>query len=1347
MASYCVLVPHIKTQDGKFQESNLFKELLSLTSRNRDLTKRVYSILNDEGVRRMHGRQLEYDSLGEPTLESALKIPQVKKYIDDGIITEGIIAKLGGRDKNGIKFREDTLENFEELSKRVVDFNNTDPLRNDFVATVETSSDGLYISAARATDENTTKARKLATNLALNAKIRTILSNSGISLSALNSLEERAKLNGVLSYDTATYTNEGIINLIKLAEGIRGEEALPEEFAHLVIDMMNEDPMVKRLMSLLDNESVMEQVFGEEWERYSEEYEDDFNRLKREAAGKLVYQSWFNENNPLSKHKSFINKLIDSIKNFITKTFSRDSFNNAFLESQKLAENIGIRILEREDLGELDLQTMRAFSNLEQLNRDATDKKKLLAKAMSNTLKRYQFYTRSLEAKIKKELDPDKKEYLQEQLDMYYTKMREHLNRQKELYDIQQFDEGIQNFITLSTKDVKGLQNRLNNVKAGMSIQEAAYNLRNVANFINGILPIAQDINTALQYPDADLQLSDTDKQAVRALLTDLETIRGQYVLESQRVFAEFLKDFFPEEGINLTSNGKARRLTRDDIDRLVKTADQDTDILDTFIQSAANSNDVIIRLADSAMKESKERKRQRVLDIRERLFAAAKELNDSGSSDEILFETHADGSMSGRYKSTTNWTAYYDARDAEIKALSEKYGEDSSEFRKAFNAWKRQNENELGYPNAKYTSDPYAGMTEAQKKYYDVFMEIRKELISYLPLSTLEKDPMRAVQITKELWERLKSSSINTWGKQLARVAQDTFFVRIDDTQFGFKEAKRGFNGEELLSIPIFFVNQIEREEDLSRDTVSTMLAFADMAINYDEMSKVVEVFEVGRDVMEKRTALVQRRGNPLVERVKDLGIRATQPITSGSNKNFVRRYNEFLKTQLYSRFMDDSGVDISDNKRVSSGKTAQFLTRISALNQLALNALAGLAALGTDAIAVNSEVLAGAISNGKGLFNAKQLWEADKIYRREVVKVLGEFGNPIKTSKLGLFIEKFDVLHEYENMVRNVDWKKGRLKKLFSENSLYFFMQAGAHWGETRTALAQAQNIKIKSDDGTREESLWDVLEVEYIDASNPERGARLKAKEGFTLSQKDIKAYTRKFAGLNQRLYGIYSKTDTNTLQNTAIGQLVFLYRKFIIPAVNRRYGRTNYNFDLGETTEGYYRSAFNFLKNVITDSKNLSRNIAMYWDSMEDFERSNCLRAANELGTFAILAGVAAALKGADWDDKKNPWSKRLLAYMSRRVGTEVGAFSPFGVTGELWDILKSPSAAINTLESAGDVLGCLLPGSWVGEDSVVKNGRYKGLKKGTKYLLNSPFVPMNKTIYRVFHPEEGMIAFQ
>jgi hypothetical protein len=99
---------------------------------------------------------------------------------------------------------------------------------------------------------------------------------------------------------------------------------------------------------------------------------------------------------------------------------------------------------------------------------------------------------------------------------------------------------------------------------------------------------------------------------------------------------------------------------------------------------------------------------------------------------------------------------------------------------------------------------------------------------------------------------------------------------------------------------------------------------------------------------------------------------------------------------------------------------------------------------------------------------------------------------------------------------------------------------------------------------------------------------------------------------------------------------------------------------------------------------------------------------------------------------------------MLEYQLRRLRTELGALIPGkSMLEEGLRILKSPAAGIRTLESTLDLIGILNPGNWVGEDAIMQSGRFEGKPRGVKLIVESPLLPMNKTIYKGLHPEESI----
>ena len=1350
----CIWRPSVITKDGNQRESKLFADLVKFYGTGADSRNKVkdaYSKLTSQEFLASIPSSIQIDDGGEVVLSSVINNGRMKSIMDESVIVGGIERSIGAIKNNERVFVDDTTENYIELSDKVSKFNNESEYRNKYVALINNEEGKIGIYIADATPENLVVAKKIETNRILNDKIRTALSQMGVGIDKLNELQNSLRINGVVDYENATETANGFITLIKLAEGSRGEKALPEEFAHLMIDLMSDQPIVQRLLASVG--SITREILGKDYDAYVEEYAGDGERLIREAAGKLVYRELTGDKVDAPRYRNFIDRAIAAIKNFILKTFSIKPINDAMYSAELAAQGVANRILNEDKVQKIQKEKLKGLSNLSQIASSAKKSVDILQDAINKALKKYNFYIDSLEQQIKKAPEESNgtnvktKQQLQDKLDQYKQDMQSYISELNTEMRGMHFNMGVERFIQKTAVELDSVQERIDEcIKGNIDVREKAYNLRNCKNMTDSIKETINDINIAINSGDSDLVLSDNTKQLFNQIVQKLSTAETLIYDQSILTFGDYLKRFFKHTIEINESNGNKRTISKEDINELLRTATGDIGLANTWLESAAESNDIIIKLTDQALKDSKERKRRRTLDIVKRLEFAAKGLPSRNT--DFMFEKHADGTMSGRYISNINWTAYKDAEAAMLKELDEKYGENATgdNARKKIeerNQWRRENQNDYGEPDRnKYGMNVEEMLTPVQLAYYKEFMAIREELIGLLPSSIYKNDPYKAVQIRKDLWERIKSTSPTAWLAQITEDAKKSLITNVDDSEFGRLNTQTDFAGRQILSVPIFFTNMVD-ENELTRDTVSTLAAFADMAINYDEMTDVADYLELGRDVMERRDSNIQRNGNDVKDSFKAMGQRVTS-LAKKDNNNFVTRYNELLKSQFYGRYLNDGVLISGKGWEITSNKAARALNKINSLNTLALNGLAGFAAVANDMLNVESEALAGQF------FKHKHILKADGIYRKSLPAILGEIGNPIKKSKLGLFIEMFDILHEYDNDIRDLEWDKSKTKKIISENSLYFFMHAGSHWGETRTALAQALNTEIKSDDGTETSNLWDILTPVPIDAKNPEKGYKLAVKEGYTLTGEDITKYTRKFMGLNERLFGAYNLADRNALQSTAVGQLIFLYRKFMVPAIERRFKKGDYNLDLDMETEGYYRTTWNFLGSLAREARSLSDVIKMYNEDLTDNQKANIARAANELTVFGVLSILVGVITHADWDKKDNPWHRRFLAYMTRRMKTEAGAFTPFGVTGELWQILKSPAAGVKTLESFGDLIGVLNPFNYEfagGEEAIIKSGRYKGHNKAYRSFFNSPLLPMNKTVYKMIHPEESLIAFR
>jgi hypothetical protein len=80
---------------------------------------------------------------------------------------------------------------------------------------------------------------------------------------------------------------------------------------------------------------------------------------------------------------------------------------------------------------------------------------------------------------------------------------------------------------------------------------------------------------------------------------------------------------------------------------------------------------------------------------------------------------------------------------------------------------------------------------------------------------------------------------------------------------------------------------------------------------------------------------------------------------------------------------------------------------------------------------------------------FNTRNVTRADVEYAKALPEFLGQLGSRVKTNKLYLWNELFDVMQEYEENIRDVKFdRKSWFSKMFGSSALFFMNNAGEHW-----------------------------------------------------------------------------------------------------------------------------------------------------------------------------------------------------------------------------------------------------------------------------------------------------------
>lgn len=1344
MSRNCAIIPQVRNNKDQIVDSRLFKDLLAYTGNNRAETTRLYLITKSSEFIKDWNPRLTLDENNEPTLRSLLQKTNFSDIIPESKVLERLNREIGyykrGMDRPALWVNND--ENYQKLLQKAISFNQTSDFRDDYVAKIikiqDTESPRIFIGVKieKRNRLNSIDADKMAYNANLNSRLRDILAADGIAVGALTDLEKRMGINGVTDFDVARTAANGMIEMIRLANGIEGEKALPEEFAHFAIEAMGESSLINRLINNLSSSGLIGEILGDEYETYNTLYKGDTAKLAKEAAGKLLAKHLL-KSEPIGQkpYKNLLERVISAIKSFF-KTINVNQIQKAIYEADKDFGRLARDILNGRMDEEISIDNIKSSDLFYQTNERIQRDRKVLQNIINNELKRLKIYEKR---------NPNSQ---------FSTNQRLLIDRlEMELYDNNEI-EGIYSFLDNALEELQKVSYRLELLRdtPATNVNERASVLRDVRNYMYSYKNIIEDIRKAL----VDEERYDDNRygQRVRVLLNDTSNLLGdlfvKYNSVSMPLFVDFIKPFVGENIMIPFGKFKGKVIKAED---LVKMADKDISSFDRWLDSMADSSDYMLKVMDQAVKKSKEQARSRTIDVMKQLQAATIKLEKAGiKNTDWMFERDSKGDLSGNYISEINQALFKEKVREMFKSLNEKYGknpvgENAEKYKKERQAWFDAN---MEIVNGKkvpkmsiYGNKQYQRLNAAQKEYYDTVMNIKSQLDSYLPekYTTLTN----AVKIRKDLLERVKSSDgVRSGAKQIWKSIKDEFIRRTDDVDFGDRATVKDFEGNEVQTLPIYFTKLKEGESanDLSTDIVSTLTAYAAMANDFDEMNKVIDVLELGRDLLRERQVIQTQGGKPLVEKFKAVGRKVESKLTKeGEATRFVQRLNDFFEMQVYGRYMADEGTFGKTN--IDKGKVANFVNRVTSMNNLALNVLSGISNIATGKVMMRIESFAGEF------FNEKNTITADRIYGQSLPAYLAEIGNRVKTSKLALWDELFNVMQEYEQDVREVNFdRKTWFSRMFGTSTLFFMNNAGEHWMQNRTSLALADAYKMKAPNG-KIVSLWDAMEVVPIDKNNKKLGAKLQLKQGYKkadgsdFTQDDIIKFSRRSAAINQRMHGIYNKADRSAVQRLAIGRMGMMFRKWIKPSLNRRFKSASYNYDLDAWTEGYYRTSGRFLLQLARDLRETQFNIATRWNELTSTEKANIKRALTETGHFLAVMAIIGLIEWSD--DKDRPWLVRMTEYQMRRLYTELGAMIPGkSMLSEGLKIIKSPAAGVNTIENMLDLTKLLNPWNYTDE---IQSGRYEGHSTAYKSFFESPVIPMNRTIYKGLHPETGIPFFK
>lgn len=1299
MSTSCVLHPRLSNGE----KSPLFTRLKNFLGDRKSAEEVYYRAINP--ALKETFPDVRFDENGEPLLEDLIMHCGVGYNENNERMLKGLNEEFG------TKPVPKTMQSIIELQNRAASFNINNPLSRGYSANVTSSGHEVQMEIVQTAGNQRELGRQQKFNAELNNQLVKLLNSWGADVAALTELEEASNVNGVMDLSAGINAATGLKEVIRIAKGEKGQAALAEEWGHFVVDAVKDSPLRDRMLNSLKNEEVLQRVLGSDYDRYYDVYKGDMDLLAKEALGKMMAQVLNNydasvpndrlferyKNNVLGffgkRDADAIDEIINKVREQVYE-FTTNAFNGKY---------------------KLDISSRDYNKRLFNLDNEVSRDHNILKRIIQQERKRLSIYGKGAKATARER--EEKKGSFDEKQKLFIDKLNNDLENHREL-------DGIYTYLTEAVKTLRQLSDKLDSVHNSNSTWKDKFSaLRSIRDYMSSYGSIMEELRQEMYKAkqEGDMRLKEKLQDSLDEFSGLVARLGSDWAEVSKDEFARFLQPF-EGESISMTIRGERKQYN---IRELLDYIEKDISIVERWTDAMADSTDPILRIYDSIVKDQKNKARYNTINNEKQILMYSKRLEDAGiRNTDFMYEKTSDGRITGNFVTRYNWGDYYAALSKYARSLPKDM--DREEKSILISRWKRANTDKKGNPIEKYYNPQYDAIQKnaAMKEYYDYIMELKRKLDYRLPAKYVRFN--KAPQIRKDFLERAMSKG-NKF-QYLWESIKDNLVRREDDTEFAY--ARQDFEGNQIYTLPIYYTRPLKDKGDLSTDCTSTMIAYAAMANDYAAMNDVIDALETGRTILAERRVAQTRGGKIMREVLNKIPSNLTK---KGDVANFMARLNDFMEMQVYGNQMKDEGTVAG----VDVGKAVNMLNKLQSYGTTALSLLTGTANLAQNVVISNIEAISGQF------FNKSELAKADWEYTKLLPQYLSELGNRIQTSKMALFAEKFNVLQDYKQHVRGIDWdRKTWFSRFFKEDTLWFTTSAGDHYTQMRTALALAMRYKLQDKNG-KPISLYDALEVQYLDKNHPEYGANLVIKEGVTdqdgnpINNKYFGDFSKKVRGINNKLYGIYNQEDKNAMQSRAFGRLLMMYRNWMRPLYLKRYGVERYNYDTQSFEEGYYRTMYNFLKQSIHDIKKSELDIIKQWHNLTPTQRSNMWKGIAELTIFWSLFGIISSLKGVPDDDDKDNWLTEFVGYSIVRLTADLGSLVPSPkMLDEGLRLFNNPFAAVRVLKNTRQLLGLFDPDTWTTE---IDQGIYKGYTQAEKILLQP--VPFIRQFMNLFNPEE------
>ena len=1464
-----------KNSEGKVVEKNsqLFDDLMEITQ-DRKSTLFLYGLSKTEKAKALQG--LKYDSMGEVTATSLIDSLNLNSVTED--------LKTIARIEKELRLNEDGKPRVMDIfsAVEIMDrFNGTN--KNYIVMPVKTEG-GYSLKVVPSSGENLQQAKSISFNSELNNQLLGIMRSLGFDIQVVDSED----FGGLFDPTTARFS-KGFIQIIKIAKGEIGEQALPEEFSHLMIEGLKTHPLVTRLLATIDD-SIARQVLGEQYEQYAREYKNDFSKIAKEVAGRMLADKIINGGTmtPTKVRGNLLQRAWNFAKGLFSKTKESD-VKNAREEADRLVNQIYEGVKDRTIVKFFDKKNLINGDKLYNLRVEFNNLRDMAFQAQKITAKKINIMQiREGRSRLSKE----DKEVLQ--------KLEQQYQDEKYLESIEFFLNDALKVMTELNRDFTELRRKedLRETADLDVLREAAKLLRRIEEFSLGYGDIISAYTRVNRESTLDRINNNSEGQKlpgrIARKLADIafqthqliEDMKEDHAKISKDVVYAYMRTIFGEDKIvGLSSDSEEHQAMI--LSEILDHASRDINWIDRLFSSMADMDDPLLTLIKTGVEKKKEERDREFIKIATILQTAEKELKEAGYTSDFILERNSQGIPTGFIISQYDFKTYNEEFRKMVDALRAQ-GKKGSALTEAIKAWKYgpvevvvngrvethsrliplfYDENNKDKEQGKYMEVPNPlifsnnankinSLPKAQREYYELMIELKKQAMLMVPTKgyslykaiyisktgmdgilahtggdpagiaravlqnlksnfvrradeidvdrinenkeeiiddlimkmiitpIVDKDKLADVKdkvtdlllktdSTEKLEERLPQilKDAGVRDTKVKRAVQQIIGV-IDEYMSDNYDVDTDFADHVIQKLPTNYMRKLKDMRDMSTDFTGAMQAFYGMALNYAKLNEIIDLMEVTRSYIKyQRPVNIVESGKPVTWNWRTITQHYKENLAIlGAESNIGAVIDNYFQSALYGKRKARETMNVA-GMNIDYGRITDSLRDYSGTLGLGLNIFCALSNIAVGKIQQWIEAYAGEY------FTYKDYAKAQVQYFSMLPSYLAELSSPIKKSKLGLLMQRYDPAGEmFSDLTKRKHYSNALMSIIGNGEFFHIGMSGGEHMLRCTTMLARLNNIKLRIDgENGKEISLLEALETKtengitslalkpnlwyqvpemevdkkrskngntvykYVMEKDPKHPRRQRRKMKWVQYTDERDSQTKRaLKKVNDLLNGSFTDDDAGTIQRWWWGRLVMQFRRWMPKHYERRFARAHWDDDLQERVEGYYNTLGKFSLNLMKDLRRAKLKIGENWNQLTPHERANLRRCIAEVGLFTILSNLCRFL-GGRIKLKDDNWMEKMILYQLLRMKFEIGASmpSPYFINN-VTQLLNSPMATINTIDAITDL--------WSFGDMGVElqSGPYKGMSLYTKHLIKA--TPGVNKIMQAYVFSEGMFSY-